>query len=174
MIVQAAALALAFHLALGATPPASQGDAKGEGKELAELKKQRDLADAFMRRVTEQALKALDQEKAAKEAKKGERKLVRESLQAQLKQKHFFKTGDDPAAFQRGLKAADQEGIKLDNAAVHELIKASVFQRVDDKTIKSLAAEVGKEHAADADAVLRAVAAEYRVRIANDLKAKKK
>ncbi len=173
MIVQAAVLALAL-LAPAASPPASQGDAKGEGKELAELKKQRDLADAFMRRATEHALKALDQEKAEKETKKGERKLVRDTLQKQLKEKHYFRTGDDPAAFQRGLTAADKEGIKLDDAAVHELIKAGLFQRIDDKTINALAAEVGKQHSAGADAVLRAVTAEYRVRIAHDLQAKKK
>jgi hypothetical protein len=179
VIARAIALSLTMTLGLASAPLFAQGDKKGETKEpdLAELKKQRDLADAMMRKVTEQALKNLD--KAAKDTKDDKTaQAIREGLQKRMASKRYFGTGtsqDELAAFQSGLKEADQAGIKIGGEALNELIRSSVYQRVSDKEIKSLAQEVGKQNGnATADNVLRAVAAEFRARIAVELKDKKK
>src|SRR5262245_2039608 len=126
---------LVLSLTLNSSLGASQKQELSE-KEVAELKKQRDLADAFMRRATEAALKNL--EKAPKDDKdKGVKaKENRDALQKQLAKKRYFDSGtkaEELAEFQRWLKEADKSGVKLTDQALQELIKASVLHQLDDK-----------------------------------------
>jgi hypothetical protein len=185
-----------LFVTIGVCSNGAQGDkAEPSEKELAALKAQRDLANDFMRASAEQAMKNLA--KAPKDDKAGKEKAdkaaeIRESLQKLLKQGRIFKGGtsrDDLAVFSRALKDADKEGIKVSGEALRELIRAEVKHQINDKEVKSLAESIGKEHDKDvkaiqefhgkafkqnADGVLEAVAAEYRVRIVTELKAKKK
>jgi hypothetical protein len=171
--MKALALPLAMTLALAPTPLFAQGG----DKDLRDLKQQRDLADAFMREAARKALKNVAKDIGSPKSDK-ETKAAVKGLMDLVDRKRFFGSGtsdDELTAFRNALKKADQTGIKVGGEALNELIRASVYQRITDKEIKSLAEEVGKQHGnATADTVLRAVAAEYRARIATDLKAKKK
>src|SRR5205085_9252875 len=129
--------ALGFALVTG--PLIAQG--QPTDKELIELKAQRDLADAFMRKAAEKALANAD--KADKTA--------REGLQKRLKQKRFFDTGttrEELIAFQGMVKEADASGVKVSGDALQELILASVARGVDKKDIKAIAEDVAKSSGA--------------------------
>src|SRR5262245_12751683 len=163
-------LALALAPALAGRLPA-QGDKKADipEQELAALKKQRDLANDFMRRATERALK--EPAKGDKE-KSGHEKAARETLQKRLAPPRYFGSGTGPeelARFRSLLQEADKEGVKLTDQALHELIRAAVLHRLDDKALKQDAEEVRKQHEGATDETIhRALSAEFRGRSNHD------
>ena len=162
MFPQATLLCLAFLTASQTGEPSA--------KELAALKTQRDIADAYMRQATQVALQKLETVKDSKS--------TREILQKNLSRKRYFDTGTDAkdlAAFTQQLKEADQAKIKLGGEALKELLKASVQGQVDDKGFAKIDDEVRKQYAAATlQAIQDALTAEFRARIVRELNARKK
>jgi hypothetical protein len=168
MIAPTLLLSLALHATPAAAPLAAAGGQKGPAeKEVAELKKQRDLADAFVRRLAELALKddKVDKEKRAE-------------LRKQLEQKRFFGSGttaEELAEFRRQLEEADRAKIKLNDQALQELLRATALDRLDDKALRKAEEAFRRENGdVSAEVLRRAVAAEFRARIVRELRAKKK
>ena len=155
----------------GSLPVQTGKDNELSVKEIAALKTQRNIADAYMRQATQMALDNL--EKAAKDKKTG-----KESLQKHLSRKRYFDSGTDVkklAEFKRQLKEADEAKIKLTDPALQELIKAAAEQQLDSKGLQKIEQDIMKQYAeATSQTIHDAVAAEFRARIIRELNAKKK
>jgi len=155
----------------GSLPVQTDKDNELSVKEIAALKTQRNISDAYMRQATQMALDNL--EKAAKDKKAG-----KEILQKNLSRKRYFDSGTavkELVEFKRQLKEADEAKIKLTDPALQELIKAAVEHQVDGKGLKKIEEDVMKQYAeATCQTILDALAAEFRARIIRELNAKKK
>jgi len=150
-------------------------------KEAAALKQQRDLADAYMRKLLERAVKTL--EKAPKADKVGriqeeKDRIAMETLKQRLEEKRYFGTGTGPAelkAFKTQVLEADRLAIQVNDQALKELLRGAVLLQVDEKGLKEVEDEVRKQQGgATPEAVARALRDEFRARIVRDLLAKKK
>jgi hypothetical protein len=168
-------LACAAPQAAGAKPAPAVQKVELTDKEKADLKKQRDLADAFMRRAAELAFKKLDGDPKQARGKEKEARLV---LEKRLAKKRQFDSGtetEELAEFQRQVREANQLDVKLTNQALAELLKASVLHLLNDKEIRQLEEEVSKATTGTtAEDVRRALSAEFRAKIVRELAAKKK
>jgi hypothetical protein len=164
-------LLLAVVFFSGSQPLQAGKDNELSAKEIADLKTQRNIADAYMRLATQMALDNL--EKAAKDKKTG-----KEALQKHLGRKRYFDSGTDVkelVEFKRQLKEADEAKIKLTDVALQELIKAAAEHQVDSKALQKIEEDVRKQYAeATSQTILDALAAEFRARIIRELNAKKK
>jgi hypothetical protein len=164
-------LFLAVVFFSGSQPLQVGKDNELSAKEIAALKTQRNIADAYMRQATQMALDNL--EKAAKDRKTG-----KETLQKHLSRKRYFDSGTDVkelVEFKRQLKEADEAKIKLTDPALQELIKAAAEHQVDSKGLQKVEQDVMKQYAeATSQTILDALAAEFRARIIRELTAKKK
>jgi hypothetical protein len=164
-------LLLAIVFFSGSQPLQRGKDNELSAKEIAALKIQRNIADAYMRLATQMALDNL--EKAAKNKKTG-----KEALQKHLGRKRYFDSGTDVkelVEFKRQLKEADEAKIKLTDVALQELIKAAAEHQVDSKGLQKIEQNVMKQYAeATSQTILDALAAEFRARIIRELNAKKK
>ncbi len=174
-------LALAVVLALGTGWLPAQGDKKLElsAQELAALKKQRDLANAYLRQLTEQAINALDEALKVGKVDKdkiGKERQARVLLQRQLAHYTGLKTSPEELTnFHQLLKEADRQGIKLNEQALQELVRATVQHRLDAKGLKQVEEAVRKENpGVTSDEVQRALTAEFRARIVRELNEKKR
>ena len=105
--------------------------------DLANLKKQRDLADAFMRQATQTALDAV-----AKDTKDPAKAKIADYLRDQLKRERYFV--GQAAEFAALLDEADRVKVKIGDQALLELVKASVRHGLSDKAIRQLKEEVRK------------------------------
>jgi hypothetical protein len=164
-------LFLAVVFFSGLQPLQAGKDNEMSAKEIAALKTQRNIADAYMRQATQMALDNM--EKASKSKKTG-----KETLQKNLSRKRYFDSGTDVkelVEFKRQLKEADEAKIKLTDPALQELIKAAAEHQVDGKGLQKIERDVMKQYAeATSQTILDALAAEFRARIIRELNAKKK
>ena len=139
-------------------------------KEIAALKIQRDVADAYMRKATQLALKNLEKVKDSNSSK--------EMLSKHLERKRYFDTGTtkpDLVAFAAQVAEAEKAKIKLTDPALEELIKAAVLHQVDQPGLTKIEEEVRQQYPQATSAfIMNALAAEFRARIIRDLNVKKK
>ena len=164
-------LVLAVAIFSGSQPLQPGKDNELSAEEIAALKTQRNIADAYMRQATQRALDNL--KKAAKDKKTG-----KEALQKHLGRKRYFDSGTDVkelVEFKRQLKEADEAKIKLTDPALQELIKAAAEQQLDSKGLQKIEQDVMKQYAEATSQIIHdALAAEFRARIIRELIAKKK